>query len=143
LHPQFQRKLELPRIVGCGSLAGVGKERTDCSHVVNIGDVEHVGDEVHIKALPEVNTLRNAKIVEDRPWRDPGVAAKVAVERGERAVEIEDARLLENSCWRIFRINWLIPDRRASGVYERVGPPGERRQLEIVAVAGKDVKGTP
>ena len=33
--------------------------------------------------------------------------------------------------------------RGTSGVYKGVGPPSERRQLEVVAIAGDDVEGPP
>src|SRR5271156_870159 len=77
---QLQGKLKLARIVGGSGLSGVGEERTDSRYVVDIGDVEHVGDQVHIKALAEINLLGDTYIVEDCPWSSPGVAPQVAVE---------------------------------------------------------------
>src|ERR1700674_5006183 len=124
---QFQRKLELARVVRSGGLTGVGEERADGRHVVAVGDVEHVGDEIHVEALAKVDAFGDAQIVEDGPRGDAGVAAEVAVEGGERAVEVEDARLLKNSGGRVLRFDRLVSDRRARGVYEGVGPPGERR----------------
>src|SRR6266404_2985671 len=137
---QFQRKLELARVVRSGCLTGVGEERAYGRHVVAVGDVEHVGDEIHVEALAKVDALGDAQIVEDCPRRDAGVAAEVAVEGRERAVEVEDARLLENPGGRVLRLDRLVPDRGARGVLEGVGPSGEGRQLEVVAIAGKDVK---
>src|SRR6266478_1771268 len=137
---QFQRKLELARVVRSGCLTGVSEERAYGRHVVAVGDIEHVGDEIHIEALAEVDALGDAQIVEDCPRRDPGVAAKVAVEGRERTVEVEDARLLENSGGRVLRLDRLVPDRGARGVLEGVGPSGEGRQLQVVAIAGKDVE---
>src|SRR6266403_3222762 len=140
---QFQRKLELARVVRSGCLTGVGEERAYGRHVVAVGDVEHVGDEIHVQALAKVDALGDAQIVEDRPRRDAGVAAEVAVEGRERTVKVEDARLLENSGGRVLRLDRLVPDRGARGVLEGVGPSGEGRQLEVVAIAGKDVERPP
>src|SRR5262249_46477508 len=86
---QLQRELELPRIVCGGRLSGIRKQWTDSRHVETVRDVEHVDDEIHVHALAEVNSLRDAQIVEDRPGRDTGVASEVAIERKQRAVEVQ------------------------------------------------------
>src|ERR1700674_3817151 len=96
---QFQRELELARVVRSGGLTGVGEERTYGRHVVAVGNVEHVGDEIHVEALAEVDALGDAQIVKDCPRSDAGVAAQVAVElrqtrEGLSGNEAVDTRLL-------------------------------------------------
>src|SRR5260370_25201059 len=54
---QFQRELELARVVGGGGLAGVGEERAHSGHVVDVGYVEHVGDKIQVEALAEIDLL--------------------------------------------------------------------------------------
>src|SRR5208283_5851441 len=78
---QFQRELELARVVGRGGLTGVGEERAYGCDVVAVSNVEHVGDEIHVDALAEVNAFGEAHIVEGRPRGNARVAAEAAVEQ--------------------------------------------------------------
>src|ERR1700691_3506401 len=119
---EFQRELELPRIVSRRGLAGVGKQRADSGHVIPVGDVEHVGDQVHVVAFAEINPLGHAHVVEDRPGLKAGIAAQVAVERLERSVEVRAARFLENSRWRVLRRYRRIAKSGTSRVDESVRP---------------------
>src|ERR1700730_5996356 len=93
----LQRELELPCIISGCSLARIGKQRTDGRDVVPVGDIEHVGDQVHVKALTKRDALGNAQVVEDSPWTDPGVAAQGAVERKQRSVEVRRTNLLQHT----------------------------------------------
>src|SRR5579871_5210710 len=77
-------ELELARIIGGSRLSGVGEERTDGSYVVFVGDIEHVGDQVHAEALGEVDSLRHTHVAKGGPRRQTCVAAEVAVELQQR-----------------------------------------------------------
>src|SRR5258708_14339387 len=80
-------------------------------------------------------------MVEDRPRRGASVGAEVAVEGGERTVEAEDARFLEEAGAREFRRHGLVAAaiNRSSGGYD-IGPPGEGRQLKVVPIASENVE---
>src|SRR5208282_4549920 len=80
---QFQRKLELPRIIRSARLSGVLEERADSGHIVLVRDVEHVSDQVHVEALPDVNTLCDPQIAKGRPRGAACVAAQVTIQRLE------------------------------------------------------------
>src|ERR1700680_3725945 len=138
----LQRELELPCIISGCSLARIGKQRTDARDVVPVGDIEHVGDQIHVEALTKIDALGNAQIVEDRPRGDSGIAAQIAVQREQTAVEAGYARLLEDTGGRCFRIDWVVSLRRARGIHKGVGTPSKRRQLKIVSIAGDDVERT-
>src|SRR6185437_4968083 len=77
---QFHSELELAWVIGGGGLAGIAEQRTHSGHVHFVDDVEHVGDQVHAEAFREINTLRDAHIVEHGPGSHSGIAAQVAVE---------------------------------------------------------------
>src|SRR5258705_321588 len=83
-----------------------------------------------------MDTLRHPQVIKDSPRSNAGIARKVAVERDQRAVKVEQAGLLEDPCRRELRGNG-IP---AGWVDRSVGPTRERGQLQVVAVAGDDVK---
>src|SRR5467141_3662405 len=138
----FHRELELPWIISGCSLARIGKQRTNGRDVVAVGDVEHVGYQIHVEALSKIDALGNAQIVEDRPGGDSGVAAQIAVQREQTAVEAGYARLLEDTGGRCFRIDWVVSLGRARGIHRDVGTPSKRRQLQIVSIAGDDVERT-
>ena len=73
------------------------------------------------------------------PWRDSGVAAQIAVQREQTAVEAGCARLLEDTGGRCFRIDWVVALRRARGIHKGVGRPVEGaglREPNSVAVMG-------
>ena len=69
-------------------MPGVSEERAYSRYVVNIGEVEHIGDEIHVEAFAKEDFLGDAEIVEDGPWADTGVAAQVAVERAQCALGV-------------------------------------------------------
>src|ERR1035438_6357493 len=98
---KLNRELKLPRIIGCRSLTGIRKERTDRSHIVPVGNVEHVGDQLQVEALGEVDSFREPYIVENGPGLNACIAAQIAIERQQGSVEVRDARFLENSGGRI------------------------------------------
>jgi hypothetical protein len=77
---QFHRELELARIIRSRRLSRVGEERAYSRDVVLIRDVKHVGDQIHVETLGEMNALGYAEIVEDGKGLHAGVAAKIAVE---------------------------------------------------------------
>ncbi len=142
---ELHGELKLPRIVSRRRLPCIGKQRADCGHVVPVRDVEHVGNQFHVKALAEVDALGDAQIVKHGPRRDTGVAAKIAVKlqqtlattpAGHKTV---DARLLKNPRGRIL----AVVNRAARRIHRGVRPPGKRRQLKIVVVAGDDVERPP
>src|SRR5579864_4476001 len=84
LPEQLERELELPRIVGGGRLAGIAQERADGGHVVLVGDVEHVDDEVRAEALPERDVLGHPEVVEYGPRGNAGVSPEIAIEPEQR-----------------------------------------------------------
>jgi hypothetical protein len=61
------------------------------------------------------------------PWRDSGVAAQIAVQREQTAVEAGCTRLLDDTGGRCFRIDWVVALRRARGIHKGVGRPVEER----------------
>src|SRR5579864_1301433 len=139
---QLHRKLELARVIrGCG-LAGVGEERAHRRDVVLVGDVEDVGDQIHVEAFAEVDALRHADIVKNGPWRETCVAAEIAVELqqswsdagSDKAV---DTRFLQRPAWRV--VGFI--DRATRGIDRGVGAAGETGKLEIVLIASDDVEG--
>ncbi len=138
---ELQCELELARIVRRCCLAGVAEQRADGGHVVLVGDVEHVGDQIHAEALGERNALRDTHVAEGSPRSDSGIAAEVAVELQQRRnfsrrYEAVDARLLEGSAGRELG----SVDGAARRIDGSVGPSGQRRELQIVIAAGNDVE---
>src|ERR1700674_851567 len=85
---QLQRELELPWIIGGSGLSGVAgrttAKRADRGHIVLVGDVEHVDDQVGVEALAKVDAFGDAQVVEESPGLDSGVAAQVTVELLQR-----------------------------------------------------------
>ena len=137
----LQRELELPCIIRRCSLARIGKQRTDGRDVVPVGDVEHVCDQVHVEALAKIDAFRNAQIVEDRPGSHTGIAAQVAIKLqqcgdGLSGDEAVNARLLQSPG----RGERGFYGCTASGIDECVGSSCQRRQLEVITVAGNDVE---
>ena len=101
----LHRELELPRIVSCRRLTGVSEQRADGRDVHLICDVKDVSNQVHVDVLSDVQSTRNADVVEHRPWRDAGIAAEIAIELQERRnnagrYESINTRLLEMAGWR-------------------------------------------
>ena len=138
---QFQGKLELARIVGGGGLAGLVHGRVDGGDVIHVGDVEDVGAEIHVEALSEVEALGQAHVVENGPRGKARITAEAAVKRGQRAIEAEDARLLQEAGGRELGRHGRVAAairRRSRG--HSVRASGEGRQLEVVAIAGDDVE---
>ena len=76
----LHRELKLPRIVGSRRLAGVGVKLVDGGDVESVGEVEDVGDQVHVDAFSEINPAGYAHVVEHRPRSHAGVAPQGAVE---------------------------------------------------------------
>src|SRR5215467_13562222 len=93
----LQSKLNLARIIGRCSLPGVGEQGANRGNVITIGDVEDVDDRVQIYALTESNFARDSQIIEHSPRSQACISPQIAVKRQERAIEIGDARLLENT----------------------------------------------
>src|SRR5277367_3755528 len=145
---QFHGELELTWIIGCGGGARVAEERAYGRHVVSIGNVEHVRDQVHAEALVEVEAFCEAYVIKDGPWSHAGVASQVAVELqegrgGSGCGKGQQAWLLQDSTRRILGVVNRIDSHRASRVDKRIRPAGERRQLKIVVVASDDIEWPP
>lgn len=146
---QFKRELKLARIISRGGLTGVGEERANGRHIVDISDVEHVSNEIHGEALAEEDALGDAEIVEDGPGSDAGVAAEIAV-------EIEQGVRGSQFRWRHIGKAGFLKEAGArepgghdgvaacvsgSSGGDNIGPRSERGNLEIVLVASDDVEG--
>ncbi len=136
----LQPKLQLPRVIGCGRLPGIGKKLVDVRDVVLICNIEDVHRSIQIYALTEIDFSANAQIIEHIPGFHSGIAAQVSVKCGQgwRAScgEDREARFLEESCGRI-----LGRDRSAAtdvwGARRHdVRPARIGRELEVVRVAG-------
>src|SRR5581483_3442453 len=91
LPAEFQRKLELARVIGGGGLSGKAgcaggwvAELIDGGDVGAIKKVESVGDEVEAQAFPERDAARNAHIPSEIARPGEGVPAQVAVASGWR-----------------------------------------------------------
>ena len=89
-------------------MAGIGEQWTDCCHVVTVRNVEHVGDQIHVEALAEIDALGYTQVVKDSPGGEAGIAGEVAVEGEQRAVKAGDAWLLKYSGGRCFRIDRVV-----------------------------------
>src|SRR5438270_8162664 len=73
-------ELELTWVIRGRCLAGIAEQGADRGYVHLIRDVEHVGDQVHVETLTEINALGNTDVAEHCPGRDSRVAAEVAIE---------------------------------------------------------------
>src|SRR5579871_3895815 len=76
----FHRKLELPWIVSRRSQPGVGEKWTDRRHIHFVSNIEHVGDQVDVDALCEIDAPGDTKIVKNCPGLNRRVASEIAIQ---------------------------------------------------------------
>jgi len=140
----LHRELELPRIVSRGGLPRSSPQLVHGRNVEAIGDIEHIYDKVHVHALPEIETARDPKVIENRPRLKSRIPAQGPVQRkqGRRSAGRKHcvARFLEEAGGRKPGGHRWPARSRGSPGWDNIWPSGVRRELKVVRVAGQDVE---